>query len=215
MKKQIHIAIADDHDIVREGLIALLQRHEIIKVIFDVSNGKELLEKLKTVKPDIILLDLDMPILSGREAFEKIKQRFPRVKIIIISATFNDQIIVDYVKKGVNSFLHKNCKLDKLIDTICSVQENEFYFDSKISKMLAKEISEPTEPQGKIVFSEIELNILEYLCQGLTSKQIGEKLFINYRTVEFHRSQMLKKINSKNVPALIIYAVKNNLLHIS
>ena len=215
MKKQILIGIAEDHQIVRDGLIALLKGHPVINVLFGVGNGKELLEKLKGEKPDIILLDLDMPIMSGKETLDKIKHKFPKMKVMIMSATFRNPIIVDYVKKGVNSFLDKNCKIDELVNAIYTVYDQGTYFDARITEMLARELTKPTISKDNPVFSSIEISILKLICKGCTSKSIAEQLFINHRTVESHRSDMMRKVSANNVTSLILYAIKNNLVDIA
>ncbi len=212
MKEKINIAIAEDHDIVREGLVALLKDHPLISVLFDSSNGKELCDQLRIAKPHIIILDLEMPVMSGKEAFEKIKQKYPKIKIVIISATFNDSVIIDYLKKGASSFLYKNCKFDKLVNAIVTVHEQGVYYDEEVSKILAKEISLPAETLSKTEFSELEINILKLIRDGLTSKEIGERLFLNNRTVEWHRSQMIKRTHTKNAPDLIAFGIKHGFL---
>lgn len=215
MAKKINIAIVDDHKILRKGLVSLLDNHKSVKVLFDASNGAELLEKLKSVKPDVILLDLEMPVMSGDEAFERLKQLYPGIRIIIVSATFRSAIITDYVKKGVNSFLNKDCNIDEMVDVIKKVYEHGTFFDSKVSQILAKAISEPKPVDNEIKFSDVELGILKLIGQGLTSKEIAGKLHLNQRTVEWHRSQMMRRINTKSSAALIAYAVKNKLIQTS
>lgn len=212
MNAQIKVAIAEDHDLVREGLVALFKGHARIHLIFDVCNGKELWLRLQTVQPDVVLLDLEMPIMSGKEVFEKIKQKYPNIKIIIISATFFDSTILDYLQKGAASFLYKNCKFDKLVEAIETVHLHGVYFDKNISRILASEITKPKESTKVIEFSNLEINILTLVRDGLSSKEIGERLFLNNRTVEWHRSQMLKLTGTKNAPDLIAFATRSGYL---
>jgi len=149
-----------------------------------------------------------MPIMAGKEVFEKMKQNYPNIKIIIISATFCDATIVEYIKKGAASFLYKNCKFDTLVEAITSVQNYGMYYDPHISKILVNELVKPRESATENKFSELEINVLRLIRDGLTGKEIGERLFINNRTVEWHRSQMLKMTGTKNTPELMAFAAK-------
>ena len=212
MKSTINIAIAEDHDIVRQGYLALFKGHPLINVLFDVTNGKELYSELKTVKPDIILLDLEMPLMSGKEVLEKIQHKYPKIKIIIISATTRDITILEYLKRGVGSFLYKNCKFDKLVEAIVAVHKNGVYYDDHLSEILQKDFSVPREINEEFEFSEIDKNILRLIRDGLTSREIGEQLHLNNRTVEWHRSQMLKKTNFPNFTALTAFAIRKNII---
>lgn len=219
MNEQIHIGIAEDHDLVREGLVMLLKDQEGIKVLFDVSNGQELLEKVKLTKPHIILLDLEMPIMSGREALEKIKQRFPKIKVIIVSAFFQDSFIIEYVKRGVHGFLPKNCKIDKVIDTIHKVHEQGKYFDSRVSMIIANELAEPKALNETSEGNENDLNdkertIIKLICQHKTSEEIAVILNLGKKTIDYHRAKIMRKTNSSNVTALITYAVQQKIITI-
>jgi len=209
MRDNINIAIAEDHEFVREGLVSLFNRHPFIKIIFDVSNGKELYEKLKTSKPDIILLDLEMPVMSGKEVFEKIRQKYPKIKIIIITGKFYDSVVFDYMAKGASSFLYKNSKFNKLVEAIVSVKDHGAYFDENLTKILAKGLAQSKETATKIEFSETEWNILKLIREGLTSKEIAERLCLSNRTIDWHRSQMIVKTGTKNTPDLVAFAISN------
>ncbi len=217
MNEQINIGIAEDHDLVREGLVMLLKDQEGIKVLFDVSNGQELLERIKLTKPHIILLDLEMPIMSGKEALEKIKQRFPKIQVIVVSAFFQDSYIIEYVKRGVHGFLPKNCKIDKVVDTIYKVHEQGKYFDSRVSMIIANEL---VELKGSIEASEgnerelsdKERTIIKLICQNKTSEEIANILALSKKTIDYHRSKIMRKTNSSSVTALITYAVQHKII---
>ncbi len=219
MSEQIHIAIAEDHDLVREGLVSLLKDQEGIKVLFDVSNGQQLLDKLKIVKPHIILLDLEMPVMSGKEALEKIKQRYPKIKIMVLSAFFEDRFIIEYVKKGVNAFLPKNYKIEKVVDAIYKVHEVGAYFDSHVSMIMAKELSESKDGMNSTEINENELTekektIIRYICQNKTSEEIAKLLNLSKKTIDYHRSKIMDKTHSSSIASLITFAVQQKLISI-
>ena len=131
MKKPIHIAIVDDHVIVRQGLISLLAEYEEVNILFDANNGKELMDNLKSSKPDIVLLDIAMPIMNGKEALEKMQLKYPKIKVIVMSQYFHDEYIIEFIKAGASAFLPKNCDIDKLLDAINYVFEHGYYYDNR------------------------------------------------------------------------------------
>lgn len=217
MNGRVNIGIVEDHQIVREGLVSLLKEHERIKILFEASNGHELMEKLLTTKPDIILLDIEMPVMTGREALERIKKKYPKLKIIIITAFSEDATIVEYVKKGVNSFLPKDCKIDQLMEAIFSVYERGTYFDQKVARAIAKELAEPSNPPGgkDNELSKQDIAIIQLVCENKTSKEIADILSLSKKTIEFHRSKILRMTNSKNVAGLVTFAHLNNIIKLS
>jgi DNA-binding NarL/FixJ family response regulator len=137
MKKRIHLGIADDHLVLRQGLISLLKEYEHLNIVLSVNNGKELMEELKKTKPDIILLDIEMPLMNGREALEKITIQYPKIKVIMISQYFTDAYIIEFIKNGACGFLPKNCDIEKIVDAIQLVHENGEYYDNKVSSAMA------------------------------------------------------------------------------
>lgn len=214
MKKQIQLGIVEDHSIVRAGLVSMLKEYERIKILFDVSNGLELLDKLKTNKPDIILLDIEMPRMDGRVALEKIKKNYPKLKVIIITAFSEHAHIVEFIKMGVNSFLPKDCKIDELTEAIYSVQETGTYFDRHVSNVIAKELAEPSHTHSveDASLSKQEIEIIKLICENKTSKEIAAIQSLSLKTIEFHRSKILRKTSSKNVAALVKYALHNKII---
>lgn len=218
MKKPIRIAIAEDHDLVRQGMVALLKEEKDINLVFDVSNGSELIEQLKKNKVDIVLLDLEMPIVSGHQALKIITERFSEVQVIIISMHYSDAFISECITIGAKGFLPKNCDFDTVVDAIFAVQEQGYYFDDKISRSLLKKlVKEKVNPslELKDPLTSREHQILEFICSGKTNKEIAELLCISIRTVESHRKSILEKTSSQNIAGLVLYAVKNELYNLN
>ncbi len=219
MTKQIQIALVEDHLSYRQGLIALLKDYEDIKVLFHVANGKEAMDHLKDKKPDIILLDIEMPIMGGDEFLDKVVQKYPQIKVIMLSQHFKDFYILEYIKKGANAFLSKNSDIEKIVDAIYKVYESNSYFDNGVSLVMANLIKNVV-PQSQILnytgefLSERELEILKLLCAGLSNKSITEKLNLSIRTVEGHRFSILHKTDCKSVFELRNYAIRNKIISI-
>lgn len=215
MKKPINIAIVDDHTFLREGLISLLKEIDSIQVLFDVSNGKEMLDMLKTHKPDIILLDIEMPIMNGKQALERLRIKYPKIKVLMLSQYFNDSFIIEYIKDGACGFLPKNCSSDKIVNALFSVHETGCYYDNKVSATMASLLKKtPTVPENKYLdtpFTKQEITIIKMICSKKTNLQIADALNISERTVEGHRYNISKKTKTTNPMDLIEYALKNGL----
>jgi DNA-binding NarL/FixJ family response regulator len=214
MKRQIRIGIADDHSFVREGLIELLKhRKSDIKVLFDVGNGQQLLEQLDIVQPDIILLDIEMPVMGGLTAIGKIKELYPEIKIIVVSAYFDEVTILDCVKKGVNSFLPKGINIQKIIEAIEFVFEKGRFFNEDVSSILAKQIYKAANPDENGLTDQ-EIKIIRLICNHKQSKEIATELKLTKKTVDWYRDSIFKKTGVKSVTELVVYAIKNNLIKI-
>lgn len=217
MTKLIHIGIADDHLVLRQGLISVLKEYENLNVIISASNGKELLDALKTNKPNIILLDIEMPVMSGREALDKIHAKYPKIKVIIMSQYFEDGYIIDFIKNGACAFLPKNCDIDKIVDVINYVHEHGYYYDNKVSAAMAAMLKRTPNENVILVnnlFTKQELIIIKLICYKKSNAEIANELFISVRTVESHRYKISKKTCTKNTIELIDYATLNGMLKI-
>lgn len=215
MKKPIHIAIVDDHVIMRQGLISLLAEYEEINILFDANNGKELMDNLKTSKPDIVLLDIAMPVMNGKEALEKMQLKYPKIKVIIMTNYFHDEHIIEFVKAGANAFLPKNCDIDKLLDALNYVYEHGHYYDNRVSAILAAMLKK-TPIANKVVadteFTKQEIKVIKFVCMKRSNAEIAEELHVTVRTIESHRYNISKKTNTTNTIDLIEHAVKNGIL---
>ncbi len=217
MKKPIHIAIVDDHVIVRQGLISLLAEYEEVNILFDANNGKELMDNLKSSKPDIVLLDIAMPVMNGKEALEKMQLKYPKIKVIVMSQYFHDEHIIEFIKAGASAFLPKNCDIDKLLDAINYVFEHGYYYDNKISAVMAS-LLKKTPIDNKVVadteFTKQEIKIMKLVCVKKTNAEIADELHVSIRTIESHRYNISKKTNTTKTIDLIEYANKNGILNL-
>lgn len=209
----IKIGIADDHKLLRQGLISLLKEYDHLTVVLEANNGIELLKILKKDKPDIILLDIEMPEMGGKEALGLIRVKYPKIKVIMMSMHFNDAYIVEFIQNGACAFLPKNCDIDKILDAIQTVHELGYYYDSKVSKAMADLLKRKTAPLAPpIELTNKETIILRMICVKMSNAEIAQDLNLSIRTVEGHRYNIIKKTNTSSLDDLIEFAKKHHFI---
>ena len=213
-KSKIHVAITDDHPLFREGMSALLNEEPEIKVILKASNGRELLDQLKSTQVDVLLLDLEMPVMPGREALDIVKMRYPDIKVLILTMHNDDSFIVEMVDRGANGFLLKDNSVDDVIDGIICVTHTDYYFTKRVRDAI-KNINELREKHQQNKFEKLtprEIEIVKMICRDMKSSEIAKELNISLRTVEGHRNNLIAKTNCKTTAGVVLYAIKNKIL---
>jgi DNA-binding NarL/FixJ family response regulator len=218
MKLTINIAIAEDHGLLRQGMVALLKPYKQINVLFDVSNGVDMIKLLnRKKKPNVVLLDINMPDLNGQEVLLHINKKHLRIKAIIISSYYEPEYITAFFKLGAKAFLPKEEKIEKVVEAITSVHIAGFYNDARVAEILAKSIENDavSKKSNTYALTPSELGILNYICKGLQQKEIAFKLGIKEETVNFHVGNMYRKTNTNNAATLVAHAIKNKLINIS
>jgi DNA-binding NarL/FixJ family response regulator len=214
---KIRIAVADDQMMIRRGIVALIKENKKNEIAFEASDGKELLENLKSNHVDLIVLDLKVLTMNAYEALEDIRSKYPDIKMIILTMHDDDKTILDLVSKGVNGFVSKSSSPEYLHNTINLVIKDDIYFDKRISQLILKGLREKTEnpPAGHASLSSREISVLKEICNGYTNKMISEKLFISPRTVDFHKSNIYRKIKSNKTADVIKYAISHGIIQLA
>lgn len=217
MGKKIKIILVDDEVLFRKGISFLIAREENMEVIFEASNGLELIAFLNddNPKPDIVIMDLKMPFLNGIEATKIIHKDFPKIKIIALTSYDSDSFITNMFDVGAVSYLIKNATPQELFTTITKVAEKGFYYSDYVMSIIQKDIG--TDKKAKCSFdsnfiSPREQEVLQLICLQKSTIEIGEKLLISPRTVEGHRNNLLLKTKSKNIAGLVVFAIQNELV---
>lgn len=216
----IKLAIVDDQTLFLKGLRLLISTFPDIEIIIEATNGEELLQALTQQQPDVILLDLRMPVMDGVEATERIKADYPDIKIILLTTYDSDRLINQLMKSGASGYLLKNEEPEVLRAAIHSVMEKGFYFNDHVSQALLKglqknhQVIRPWKETASLQLTKREVEVLHLICQGNTSGEIAKKLFISIRTAENHRKNLLNKTDVKNTAGLIIYAIRNKIVDI-
>ncbi|WP_035649566.1 response regulator transcription factor [Flavobacterium sp. ASV13] len=216
MKAAVKIALVDDEVLFRKGIAFLLQREENIEIIFEASNGEELLASLEEseTKPDIIVMDLKMPVLNGVEATKIIRKSYPDIKIIALTSYDTKSFIANMIQVGAVAYLIKNTTPKDLIHTINEVAKKGFYYNENVLKIIQETIVSSKTSKVNLETSFLsprEIEILQLICQQKTTTEIAEHLFLSPRTVEGHRNNLLLKTESRNIAGLVVYAIQNEI----
>lgn len=210
----ITVLLADDHDVVRKGMKMLLEDEESVLVIGEASDGLDAIEKVKALSPNVVILDLTMPKMTGIEAAKIISEEYPEVQILIFSMHNNREYIINSVENGASGYLLKDTGKEELMRAISVVAEGRKYFPPEISEVIIDELLSKTsgnQPDtSRPIFQKItpkEKQILEHIVQGYNSREIADKLFLSIRTVDNHRANMMKKTKAKNTADLVKMAI--------
>lgn len=195
----------------RQGIISLLKFDPKLSVIGEAANGSELLKTLNGRQADIILLDIQMPVMNGTQALEILRQRFPDQGVIMVSMEFNPSIVARYFEKGAHGFIPKGCDVEVLVDAIYKVKESGNCYD--LSFELAHRLNKYSLKnfENTYVLSTREVEVLRLACQGNSNKEIAQVLRIAERTVEFHKTNIYMKTGLKSLSDLIAYGIKSGL----
>lgn len=209
------VIIVDDHTLFRNGLRILLNTLDEYQVIGEASNGKQFLELLVKEVPDLVLLDINMPVMDGIEAATIAQKLYPELKIITLSMYGEEDYYYKMVNAGVKGFVLKNSDIKEVRTAMDVVYDGGSFFSSELLQNLVNSLkSSSKSKESHTELSEREMEILILICQGLSNQEIGDKLFISKRTVDKHRANILEKSESKNTAQLVVYAIKNKLVEL-
>jgi len=211
------IIIVDDHLIFRQGLTSIITSENIATVIGEASNGIEFMELISTQKPDLVLMDIDMPHMNGLDATEKAIKLIPELKIIVFSMFSDEDYYYKMIERGVKGFILKTSGINELEKAIHEVMKGESYFSNELLRKIISgfdQRSNNSQTIKKDMLSGREIEVLQQICLGLSTDEIARKLYISPKTVKTHKSNLLGKTISKNTPALILFAIKNKIVEI-
>jgi two-component system, NarL family, response regulator DegU len=208
--KQLKVYIADDHTLFRKAMVNLLRSFERVVDVKDAENGKELLTLIKYEVPDVVIVDLQMPVMDGAETSNQIIQKYPDLKIIILTMHDSNKFILHMMELGVHAFLLKNTEPDELEKAIYAVADKDFYHNELVASVLRKNVKDK-KPGQRPIFQQAELTerekeILLLICQELTMKEIGQRLFLSENTVRNHRVNIMEKVGVNNIVGLVKFA---------
>src|SRR5690554_787646 len=211
----IKVLIADDHQLSREGLVNLISSAPDIEVIGEAKDGLEATKQAKKLNPDLILIDIGMPVMNGIEATKTIKRDDPQIKIIAVSMHSDRQFVKGVLEAGADGYLLKNCTYRQLIDAIQSVVSGKKYLSDDITEMVIQGYLDPEEEiENKNDLSERELEVLKLYAEGKSTREISERLFISVKTVGTHKQHIFEKLGIKSNADMIKYAIREGLIQL-
>ncbi len=216
----IKVLVVDNHQIVRDGIFALLTKQTDIEIVGEVSNGKELFEKLETVTPDIVVMDIVLPEVSGIDVAITLKIEYPDIKVIMFSSYTDAESIFYSIQAGVKGFLPKDSSRDHLVEAIRTVHKGMEYMSEKIPNTIVMEYIKMSDKAKGDKFSQTrvksltdrERQILMHIAEGYPNREIGKMLYISARTVETHKNNILRKLELRSTIDLVKFAIKNKMV---
>jgi two-component system response regulator NreC len=214
--KKLRLLLADDHSVMRAGLRALLERQPNLEVVGETENGREAVRLAETLKPDVVVMDVGMPLLNGIEATKAILKEQPNTVVIILSMHADETYVMRALKAGARGYLLKDSAAGDLLNAIQAVSQNKSYFSPKVSHILAEDYVRVLKQKGEVdtyeLLTDREREILQLLAEGKANKEVATTLNISPYTVETHRKHILEKLNLHNPAELILYAVRKGII---
>ncbi|RZJ71714.1 response regulator transcription factor [Flavobacterium sp.] len=211
------IAIADDHRLFRKGMASLLGSLEGIEVVLEAENGHSLLQLMQEIPVDILITDLEMPEMDGFAASKIIREKYPDVKILVVSRLTSKEAVFQVMQIGAHGYFSKDSNPDQLQDAIFSIKEKDFYFGRELGPVIREALlwekkSKKANESGDVSLTRREVEVIRLACKEYNSLEIASKLFINVRTVETHRKKIMEKTGAKNFIGVVLYALRNDLV---
>ncbi len=210
----IRVLLAEDHNIIRQGIRSLLEREIGIQVIGEAVDGRETVILTKQLKPDVVLMDVSMPNLNGIEATRQICQENPDVKVIALSVHSDDPFVSGMLTSGASGYLLKDCLLDELVKAIKTVANGQLYLGARIAQNVVQEYKSMKSREIRSVFQTLtarEREVLQLIAEGKSMKEIGAVLFVSEKTVATHRQHIMEKLGVSTIPDLVKTAIREGL----
>ncbi|MDZ7658289.1 response regulator transcription factor [Fodinibius sp.] len=215
----INILLADDHDIVRDGIRMLLEDEVGFRIVSEAENGEEAIKACKEDDIDLVIMDISMPKMNGIEATEKIKESSPDIKVLALTMMDEDQHIRQMIEAGASGYILKSSDKVELVDAITTILDGKHYFSDDATQSVMMDLVKGTAKENNSTdpgnITDREKEVLELIVKQYTNQEIAEELYISTRTVDAHRRNLLQKTGAKNTAGLVTYAFRHNLVDIN
>jgi DNA-binding NarL/FixJ family response regulator len=214
------ILVADDHEVVRRGMCALLQSQPEWQVCGEAADGRETVEKAQKLKPDAVILDIAMPTLNGVEATRQILKTDPQIRVLVLTLHDSDQVVREVLNAGARGFLLKSDAARDLVSAVEALRRNKTYFTSKVASMVLEGFLSRDNGSVRITptlshLTPREREIVQLLAEGKSTKEVAVALGLSVKTAETHRSNIMRKLELHSVSELVLYAVRNHIVHVA
>ncbi|MCI4648916.1 response regulator transcription factor [Phaeodactylibacter sp.] len=216
----MRIALADDEALFRRGIALILEEMEDTEIVFEADNGQSMLDQLARapVQPDVLLLDLNMPVLNGVDAAKALREQYPELRFIVLTTYFSKSFVLSMLELGAAAYLPKNATPELMQTTVREVVEKGFFYNDEVLAIIRENMVKPTRQKLSKPFqpnlTAREREVLQLICEEHTTPEIAEQLFISTRTVEGHRNNLLSKLQCRNTAGLVVVALQEGLVEI-
>lgn len=213
---QHSILFADDHTLLRQGLISLTQNFSFIDKtkIYEASNGLEAVRMVKKSQPNLIVMDVSMPEMNGLEAVEAIKNQFPEIKVLMLSHYNNEPYVIRALKAGADGYMLKDAAVEELQNGLSNILAGKMYISPNIDQTIVKKVNsgDSENVDALDILTSRQRNILQLIAEGHSTKEIADKLFLSVKTIEAHRANIMDRLNIRDVPGLVRFAIRVGLI---
>lgn len=216
MSKVIRVLLADDHAIVRDGISAVVARCKDIEIVGQVVDGKQAIDAVARLRPDVVLMDITMPVMNGLEATREIRKQFPATRVLVLTQHENKEYIMPLLQAGAVGYISKRARAQEVLQAIRTVHTTGAYLPPEIASRVVTALAESQDANAtnSILLTEREIQIVRLIAEGLSSRQIAERLSISVKTVDTHRSNIMEKLGVRNSAELIKYAIREGILDV-
>ena len=213
MPKPIRVLVVDDHAIVREGICSLLARRKDIEVVGEAADGKRAIDAVVQFDPDVVLMDIQMPVLNGLDATREIHKRFPSTRILVLTQHESKEYVVPLLRAGAVGYITKTARASEVIGAIRAVYDEGAYLPPHITQAVVTAVAESADfGDEQMILTEREVEVVRLVAEGLSSREIAERLSISVKTVDTHRANIMEKVGAHNVVELIKYAIRKRIV---
>jgi two-component system response regulator NreC len=217
---KIRVMIADDHTLVRQGLKMMLQPQADIEVVGEAGNGREAVQRAAELEPDVVILDLSMPILNGLDAAQQIKKANPRVGVLVLTMHLNEEYVFQALSAGAKGYIIKESSSEELVRAVREVYRHQTYIDPRINREVIDQYVLRASQHGvggvqKDILTPREREVLKLIAEGKSNKEIAQMLELSVKTVDVHRTNLMKKLNIHDVATLVKFAIKKGLIQVT
>ena len=212
--KTISVALVDDHRLLRRGLVEVINNFAECQVVLEADNGQELTQRLRPgVLPDVVLLDINMPLMNGYETAAWLRQHYPTVKILALSMYNDEENILKMIRNGARGYVLKDAEISELEEALLTIHQKGFYYSEMVAEVLSNSLSQPEVPgPARVRLSERETEFLTWACTELTYKEIADRMCLSSRTIDGYREALFEKLAVKSRVGLAMYAIRHGLI---
>lgn len=208
----IRVIVADDHAIVREGICSLLARRKDVQVVGEAADGRLAVEQVASLAPDVVLMDISMPVMNGLEATQEIRRRFPNVRILVLSQYESREYILPLLRAGAAGYIAKRARASELVDAIRAVYNEGAFLQPNLARVIVEGVTNASDSEPQSILSEREKQVVRLVADGMSSREIADQLGLSVKTVDTHRANIMEKLGIHSSAELVKYAIREGIV---